>query len=266
MRNFFFILILAVTIISFYDCTGCSRSGRRKYTKKNVTSSARSQDRRSLPKETSVNNNQRKKAGNEKHIKPEKKTNTPVQARSIPEMFKTLEKGVFMVFAMDNNGTSGSQGSGFFINSSGIGVTNYHVLQGHSDYKIKTPDGDIYNITKILSSSPPEQLDYVIFKVNSRGKNFNALKIADHKPEIGEDVFAIGSPRGLENSLTKGMVSQYRENHRIQIDATIDHGSSGGPLFNLNGEVIGITTAGIEGANLNFAVDIQAIPYKKYIR
>jgi serine protease Do len=83
---------------------------------------------------------------------------------------------------------------------------------------------------------------------------------------IGENIFAIGSPKGLTNSLTKGTISGFRDNHRIQIDATIDHGSSGGPLFNERGEVIGITTSGLgTGSELNFAVNIQALPYKKYV-
>ena len=88
------------------------------------------------------------------------------------------------------------------------------------------------------------------------------------KSSIGEDVFAIGSPHSLENSLTKGSISQYRENNRIQIDATIDHGSSGGPFFNMAGEVIGVTTSKTSGtdAALNFAVDIQSLPYYKYVK
>ena len=74
-------------------------------------------------------------------------------------------------------------------------------------------------------------------------------------------------PRVLSNSLTKGTISGFKNNKRIQIDATIDHGSSGGPLFNMKGEVISTTTSGMgTGSELNFAVDIQALPYEKYTR
>ncbi|WP_394333129.1 trypsin-like peptidase domain-containing protein [Salegentibacter flavus] len=91
--------------------------------------------------------------------------------------------------------------------------------------------------------------------------------MASKRPRIGEDIFAIGSPKGLSNSLTKGTISGFRENDRIQIDAVIDHGSSGGPLFNIKGEVIGITTSGMgTGSELNFAINIQVLAYEKYIR
>lgn len=93
------------------------------------------------------------------------------------------------------------------------------------------------------------------------------MRIAKKAPRVGEDIFAIGSPKGLSNSFTKGTISGFRENDRIQIDATIDRGSSGGPLFNLQGEVIGITTSGMgTGSELNFAVNIQALPYEKFVQ
>ena len=124
---------------------------------------------------------------------------------------------------------------------------------------------EIYEITNVLSKSYPANLDYVIFETEYQ--NASSLPIANKNPQVGEDVFAIGSPKGLSNSLTKGTISGFRENKRIQIDATIDHGSSGGPLFNMKGEVIGITTSGMgTGSELNFAVDIQALPYEKYTR
>jgi len=184
--------------------------------------------------------------------------------KSVSQLFKELQTGVFMVYAFDEDG-EGSQGSGFFINSDGIGITNYHVLEGHTNNYIKTSDGNKYRIIKILEKSKREDYDYVIFQIDSKGRIFNNLPISHMKIQIGEDVFVIGSPRELENTLTTGTVSQLRKNNRIQIDATIDHGSSGGPLFNKNGEVIGITTSGFSGSALNFAVDIQTVPYIKYI-
>jgi serine protease Do len=178
----------------------------------------------------------------------------------LAKLFKELEPSVFMVFAAKGDNKY-SQGSGFFIGSD-IGVTNSHVLEGASEYAIQLGD-KIYPIVEILENSNSDNLDYVIFRIGS--KLNRALRVAKYKPEIGDDIFAIGSPKGLTNSFTKGTVSGFRENDRIQIDATIDHGSSGGPLFNLNGEVIGITSSGLgTGAELNFAVDIQAIPFQKY--
>jgi len=124
---------------------------------------------------------------------------------------------------------------------------------------------DDYDISDFLDYSPTEKLDYFIFRIE--GYSGTPLKMAKKRPKIGENVFAIGSPQGLSNSLTKGSISGYRANDRLQFDATIDHGSSGGPLFNYQGEVVGITSAGVEsGKELNFAVDIQKIDLSKYNR
>lgn len=186
----------------------------------------------------------------------------PEKTKKISEYFKTLEKGVFIVWSVMGEEQL-SQGSGFFI-APGIGITNYHVLAGGNEWYIQFND-NYYEIIDVLASSPPGELDYVIFKTNYQTNH--ALKISKQIPDVGEDVFAIGTPQGLSNSLTKGTVSGFRGNSRIQIDATIDHGSSGGPLFNLNGEVIGITTSGLgTGSELNFAINIQALPYKSYVR
>ncbi|MGY5846611.1 S1C family serine protease [Salegentibacter sp. HM20] len=181
--------------------------------------------------------------------------------KNISDMFQDLQKEVFMVFTLDEYEQL-SQGSGFFI-APGIGITNAHVLEDSEDAVIKIND-NFYKITSILQSSNSGNLDYVIFETNYRTSS--PLKVAKRSPRVGDEIFAIGSPKGLSNSLTKGTVSGLRANNRIQIDATIDHGSSGGPLFNLDGEVIGITTSGIgTGSELNFAVDIQALPYNRYI-
>lgn len=78
---------------------------------------------------------------------------------------------------------------------------------------------------------------------------------------IGEKAYAIGSPQGVNNTFSQGIVSQIRK-HLIQISVPIDHGSSGGALLNEYGEVIGITAAGVEdsNANLKFAIDIHMLP------
>ena len=89
--------------------------------------------------------------------------------------------------------------------------------------------------------------------------------IAEEQPQVGDKVFAIGSPRGLENTFSSGEVSQWRDQYLMQISALIDHGSSGGALVNEYGEVVGITSGTfVEGsqANLNYAWSIDVIkPY-----
>ena len=90
------------------------------------------------------------------------------------------------------------------------------------------------------------------------------MKVTNRRPIIGNKIFAIGSPRGFTNTLSTGEISQLRGDNFIQINAPIDHGSSGGALINEYGEVIGITSGGRDdsGANLNYAIDISVVkPY-----
>ena len=100
----------------------------------------------------------------------------------------------------------------------------------------------------------------ILFRVNCSGNNF--FSIAKDKPIIGEKVYAIGSPRGFENTISEGIISQWQENNLMQISVPIDHGSSGGALINEYGEVVGITSGTFyEGsqANLNYAWSIDVV-------
>lgn len=93
------------------------------------------------------------------------------------------------------------------------------------------------------------------------------IPIAKQKPSVGDKVYAIGSPRGLENTFSSGEVSQWRDTNLMQINALIDHGSSGGALINEYGEVVGVTSGTFydgSQANLNYAWSIDVIkPYLK---
>ena len=120
---------------------------------------------------------------------------------------------------------------------------------------------DVYKIVEIIKRS--EEEDFILFRVNASNTNF--IPLAKFKPQVGEKVFAIGSPRGLENTFSSGEVSQWRDKNLMQISALIDHGSSGGALINEYGEVVGITSGSFADgsqANLNYAWSIDAIkPY-----
>jgi serine protease Do len=187
----------------------------------------------------------------------------------LPTLFKSCKKAVFLIESSDHNGTS--QGSGFFISSDGTAITNYHVYEGKywQTAKVFTEDGS-YDIETILEKN--EEKDYIIFKVRSFSNNFPVAKIASYVPEIGENVFAIGNPEGFSKTLSNGIISGYRpsksfgENFYIQTNTAITHGSSGGPLFNSKGEVIGITTLGLQEGSLFFAINILKIPTWKYIK
>lgn len=181
------------------------------------------------------------------------------------EIFKRYNSAVFMVYTSD--GYNAFQGSGFFISSDGVAVSNYHVFKGTSIglETIKLSSGEQLSIEDVIAKS--EESDFIIFKVEAKGKQrFNYIAIASTAPSVGDKVYAIGSPRGLENTFSSGEVSQWRDKNLMQISALIDHGSSGGALINEYGEVVGITSGSFydgSQANLNYAWSIDVI--KSYI-
>lgn len=175
------------------------------------------------------------------------------------EIFKRYNSAVFMIFTTD--GYQAYQGSGFFISKNGLAVSNYHVFKGTTvGYEIiKLADGRQYKIDRVIAKSEAD--DYILFQI--KGK-FNYIPISQRQCEVGERVYTIGSPKGLENTFASGEISQIRNDDFIQISCPIDHGSSGGALINQYGEAIGITTGGHDdsGANLNFAKNIHVVPFK----
>ena len=180
------------------------------------------------------------------------------------EVFERYGKAVFMIFTSD--GTNNYQGSGFFVGPNGLAVSNYHVFEGTNigseNIKLSYDDKHFYKLSEVISKS--SEPDYILFRVDYHNSSY--IPIAKTKPIIGEKVYAIGSPRGLENTFSSGEVSQWRGEYLMQISALIDHGSSGGALINEYGEVVGITSGTFcdgSQANLNYAWSIDAI--KSYI-
>jgi serine protease Do len=185
---------------------------------------------------------------------------------SLSEMYEKNKLAVFLIAVPQTEDTY-SQGTGFFVTSPGIGVSNYHVFEGGNENEaiIKTIDNLQYRVGRILKSN--KELDFIVFEVKNDHHDFPYLLIANKRTGVGEDVYAIGNPQGLEHTLSRGIVSSYRENETmIQTTTEITHGSSGGPLFNMNGEVIGITTSGVGKANLNFAMNIQKLGIKELVQ
>lgn len=197
-------------------------------------------------------------------IKPSYLPSTSRIELSNKKIFKKYNSAVFMIYGGDNYKVG--QGSGFVINGSGLAISNYHNFNGMMVVGIKMYGRDkLYEIKKDDIIAYNQSEDYIIFKLPKSimydlGKSqFDYIPVAQSKLEIGDKVVAIGSPRGLENTLSSGEVSQFREMpYTIQINAPIDHGSSGGALINEYGEAVGITSAGRDdsGANLNFAIDL----------
>ena len=139
-------------------------------------------------------------------------------------------------------------------------MTNYHVIAEGSSAIVKLPDGAFYVVDGVLASDKAR--DVAVIKAH--GKNFRTLTLGNSdRLQVGEEVVAIGNPLSLESTVSNGIVSGIRTVKEeggkfLQITAPISPGSSGGPLFNMAGEVVGITTLYLKGGeNLNFAIPIN---------
>ena len=173
--------------------------------------------------------------------------------------------------------TPGGLGSGVILSRDGYAITNAHVVQGETNLRATVwfaqPDGtlkrtDIDDVELIALNN---HIDLALIKVkHPEGKDFLFAPVQDaEKLEIGQNVFAIGNPLGLERTLTQGVISTTQRNFDgltyIQTDTPINPGNSGGPLFNTKGEVIGITNMGIRGGEaLGFAIPARYV--KDFIR
>ncbi len=138
------------------------------------------------------------------------------------------------------------KGSGFIIDASGVILTNNHVVKGADEVRVLLHDGREF-IAKDVKTDP--RTDVAILRIDAT--DLKAIKLGDsHAMQVGDWVLAIGSPFGLDMSVTAGIISAKGRNNKItdradflQTDAAINPGNSGGPLINLRGEVIGINTA-----------------------
>jgi Trypsin-like serine proteases, typically periplasmic, contain C-terminal PDZ domain len=179
------------------------------------------------------------------------------------DIVKEEEKSVVLIKTYDKDGDPLLQGTGFFIDSVGKIVSNYHVFSGAYSAIIYTTDNKEYGLKELLKSS--KDYDIIVFSINApKNKIFNYVKFESKKPEKGEDIFVIGNPLGLENSVSKGIISGIHTIKELgsiyQITAPISPGSSGSPVFNFKGYVIGVASFQlINGQNLNFAIDINCV-------
>ena len=141
-----------------------------------------------------------------------------------------------------------SLGSGFVIDPAGLVVTNNHVIEGADEILINFIDGTSLKVTKVLGHDP--KTDLALLQVEPK-KPLKAITFGDSaKMRVGDWVMAIGNPFGLGGSVTVGIISATRRDINagpyddfLQTDAAINRGNSGGPLFNMDGEVIGVNTA-----------------------
>ncbi|SFE50192.1 Copper amine oxidase N-terminal domain-containing protein [Paenibacillus algorifonticola] len=174
------------------------------------------------------------------------------------EQIGELSDRVVYIEVVDQNNKAIASGSGVIVGAKGEIITNYHVIEGAHNAVIYTSDEAKYVSSTVLNVD--KDRDLALIKIDSASLNLPTVTIGDSsKLKLGESVVAIGSPLGFTNSLTSGVVSTKSRvvdgQNYIQISTPIDHGSSGGALFNLRGELVGITTALVESsAAINLAI------------
>ena len=163
-----------------------------------------------------------------------------------------------------------SQGSGFIISEDGYVVTNHHVVEGGETIEIKMSDGKTYE-AKVIGSD--EKTDLALLKIDA-DRTFEHVTFADTPGRVGDWVIAVGNPFGLGGTVTTGIISAKGRDlgagpydNYLQIDAPINQGNSGGPAFNLKGQVVGVNTAiySPSGGNVGIGFAIPASVAKQVI-
>jgi len=181
---------------------------------------------------------------------------------NLPVLIKKVEPAIVVIVTYDQEGKILGQGSGFFINQEGDVVTNFHVLQEASRAVVRTNDGKEYPVEKIVAEDKAGDLIRVSVKIPK--ETVRPLSTVTTLPEVGERIVVIGTPLGLDRTVTDGIVSAVREipgfGNIIQVTAPISPGSSGSPVINMKGEVVGVATFFVvAGQNLNFAIPGERI-------
>ncbi len=178
------------------------------------------------------------------------------------EIVKKYGEAVVLITPSDKDGKPLGVGSGFIADPNGIVVTNYHCISDAVTAWIRLTNGAHYEVEGVLGID--KAWDIAVLKI--KAKNLPSAPIGDSdKLSAGERVIAIGNPLGLENTVSEGIISALRgpegtASALIQFTAPISPGSSGGPLFNTKGQVVGVTTLYLtEGQLLNFAVPINLV-------
>jgi serine protease Do len=191
----------------------------------------------------------------------------PAADKSVRELVNVLGQSVVQVR------TPGGLGSGFFINEEGYLITNFHVIEGETKISIEVyhqQKGQLerksFKDVRIIAMN--KFADLALLKVeDDDAPKFAPVPLGSADTlAVGERVFAIGSPLGLERTVTEGIVStktrQMQGSLYLQTTAQINPGNSGGPLFNLRGEVVGVTNMKITfGEGLGFAIPVEELKY-----
>jgi tetratricopeptide (TPR) repeat protein len=181
-----------------------------------------------------------------------------VQAGDVPSIVEKTKPAVVEILAFDKENKPLKTGTGFFVSSDGALLTNFHVISGASSIMAKTPTGAVYFLKGVIAESEADDVAKLQFLATdvpylTLGSSLKAVE--------GQRVLVIGNPEGLEGTVSDGIISAFRSGRSmIQITAPISPGSSGSPVLDETGQVIGMATlVSKEGQNLNFAISAEAI-------
>jgi tetratricopeptide (TPR) repeat protein len=175
-----------------------------------------------------------------------------------------IQKSVVTIVTYDMDNRPSGIGTGFFVEGPQPWhlITNYHVLQGAFRAVAKTHDGKEYPIEEVVAQN--EAVDLARVRVGHRGRTYPGIKLSGRLPSVAEPVLVVGSPLGLEHTVSEGIVSAVREIPSVgdifQLSAPISPGSSGSPVVDVHGRVVGVVSfQALIGQNLNFAVAGQNV-------
>jgi tetratricopeptide (TPR) repeat protein len=186
----------------------------------------------------------------------------PIRAQDLlPELVRRIKPSAVAIETFDSRGEKLTRGSGFFIEGDRI-VTNRHVIEGAYRAEVHSSTGAVYPVKGVLAVDA--EGDIALLKIDVPANQVRPLQLDKTSPQEGESVVVIGNPLGLEGSVTNGIVSAVRDiptfGRIIQITAPISSGSSGSPVVNMQGQVIGIATLQITGGqSVNFAIPSERI-------
>jgi len=189
-------------------------------------------------------------------------SSSAIAASELTELVKAIRPAVATVVAYDVNSNVANIGTGFFIEPGGVLITNHHVLLGKFSAEIRTIDGSTFPIKTIIAEN--QATDLIKVRVEIPPEKVRWLPVSGDSPPVAEHVVVVGSPMGLEQSVSDGIVSSVREIPGLgtfyQMSAPISPGSSGSPVVNMEGKVVGVATFQfLQGQNLNFAVSGNSI-------
>ncbi|OPY80221.1 MAG: putative serine protease HtrA [Syntrophorhabdus sp. PtaU1.Bin153] len=180
---------------------------------------------------------------------------------SLPALIKETQPSVVTISVLKANGNITALGTGFFVSKDGDIITNRYVIDGASRIRIKTRDGRTYRVNRVISVD--KHSDLACVRANIPTQYVRPLQIEASLPEVGERVVVLGNPKGLERTASDGIVSAVRHapgfGRVVQITAPISPGSSGSPVINGRGRVIGVVAFLMEGQNLNFSISGERV-------